>query len=124
MTKVLVVEDDVTTQFMMCELIETLGYDCSVVSSGTECLSRLSTDDHGINLVLLDLHMPGMDGLTAARAIREKEPSPERAIPIVAVTADTAFHEPQVAVAYGMTDVLPKPIDLRALDLAIRTHAA
>jgi CheY-like chemotaxis protein len=123
MTQVLVVEDDVTTQFMMAEFLDTLGYDCDVVGSAEDCLARLRSADHGFNLVLLDLHMPGMSGLAAARAIRAAPEYPLRSIPIVAVTADPDFHDDAAAPAHGLDGVVPKPIDLGALDLAIQKHA-
>lgn len=123
MTQVLVVEDDVTTQFMMAEFLETLGYHCDVVSSAEACLETLAATHHGYDLVLLDLHMPGMSGLAAAQVIRTAEDPPLREIPILAVTADVDYHDQRSVTVHGLDGVLPKPVDLGALDLAIQKHA-
>jgi len=124
MTQVLVVEDDETTQFMMTEFLETLGYKCHVVESGEACLARLRETGGRYDVVLLDLHMPGMSGLAAAQAIRTAPETMVRSIPIVAVTGDTGFHNHATISDYGLNDVLPKPIDLSALDLTIQKHAS
>lgn len=124
MVAVLVVEDDVTTQFLMNEFIETLGYTCEVASSGEDCLRILENSPDKFDLVLMDIHMPGMTGLDASRRIRNAETDPPRSIPIIAVTADTAYHDNRVLDVHGINEFLPKPVDLTALDSAILRFAA
>lgn len=124
MTDILVVEDDDTTRFMMSEFLETLGYHCEVVESAEACLDTLRDAKTRFDLVLLDIHMPGMSGLSAAKAIRAAPTDALRRIPIVAVTADVAYHDPNALTGHGLDGVLPKPVDLTALDLTIQKHAA
>ena len=123
MVAVLVVEDDETTQFLMSEFVETLGYECEVVPSAEACLSILSARPNAFDVILMDIHMPGMTGLDATRAIRQ---GTERAttIPIIAVTADIAYHDARMLQDHGINDVLPKPVDLTELDTAILRYAA
>jgi len=122
MTHILIVEDDVTTQFMMSEFIDTLGYGCEVVGNARACLDTLLGEKKSFDLVLLDIHMPGMNGLALAQAIRAAPEDPPRSIPIIAVTADAAFHNKHAISSYGVDAVLPKPIELSALDLTIQKH--
>ena len=66
MVSILVVEDDVTTQFLLTEFIETLGYRCEVASSADDCLSMLRESRKSFDLVLMDIHMPDKTGIDAS----------------------------------------------------------
>ena len=66
------------------------------------------------NMVLMDVHMPKMDGLAASRAIRDL-PKPAGGVPIIAVTANAAADEIADCLAAGMDDFVPKPISAAEL---------
>jgi len=68
------------------------------------------------DLILMDIHMPGMDGLTASRQIRSREEARGMArTAIIAVTASVLSHERETYLAAGMDDVVAKPIEIGAL---------
>ena len=72
----------------------------------------------GFDLVIMDIQMPGMDGLTAAARIRALE-GPEAAIPIIALTANAMQGDREQCLAAGMTDYVAKPVSLEALCAAM-----
>ncbi len=85
-------------------------------ADGTECLHVLERPGKGIDLVLLDLRMPGMDGLTTLDRIAELDRSP----PVVVVTADASVRSAVAAVKAGASDYLSKPFDIDELRLVVR----
>lgn len=113
--KVLVVEDDALSAFMMEELLETLGLRAEVARSAREGLARLEEAPEDFALILMDIHMPEMTGDQAVLRIRSTPRQPPRNIPVVAVTADPVWADPQRRKTIGLTDYLPKPVDVEAL---------
>jgi CheY-like chemotaxis protein len=105
---VLLVEDNEVNQEVARELLAMAGLTVTVADHGAMALECLRADDR-IELVLMDLQMPVMDGLTATRAIREE--SKWAHIPIVAMTAHAMAEERERCLAAGMQDHLTKPID-------------
>jgi PAS domain S-box-containing protein len=107
--RVLVAEDD----SQLCRLIglqlERLGIEATLVEHGQAAVEAAATS--GFDAILLDLRMPVLGGIAAARAIRERDP----AVPILALTADTAAEDVERCRAAGMDGHLPKPVSLRAL---------
>jgi signal transduction histidine kinase len=124
--KVLIVDDDERNAYAAVHALEELGHELVVARSGEEALRRVLTDDFAV--ILLDLHMPGMDGYETAALIRSRKRS--RNTPIVFVTA-VFRDEPHLFQAYasGAVDVVFKPADpfiLRAkvqvlVDLHLKT---
>lgn len=106
--KVLIVDDDERNAFAAREALEVLGHDLVVARSGEEALRLLLSDEFAV--ILLDLHMPGMDGYETARLIRDHPRT--RDTPIVFVTA-VFRDEAHVFQAYtvGAVDVVFKPAD-------------
>jgi len=128
--RVLVVEDNALNRELALALLKELGIDTEVAFDGAEGV-RKASGKH-FDLVLMDIQMPGMDGLTAARVIREREAkrhqrrsakraqgkavvndSDERSkgIPIIALTAHTSPIDRARSLEAGMDDHLTKPID-------------
>ena len=106
--KVLIVDDDERNAFAATQALESLGQELVIARSGPEALRQLLTDDFAV--ILLDLHMPGMDGYETAALIRERRRT--RDVPIVFLTA-VFRDEGHIFKAYsaGAVDVVFKPVD-------------
>jgi PAS domain S-box-containing protein len=85
-------------------------------------LKILLAEDNEVNQLLMDVHMPEIDGATAAQWIRSSELD-QRDIPIIALTADALEGHRERYIAAGMTDYLTKPVDMQKLSLAIARAA-
>jgi putative two-component system response regulator len=112
-SRVLVVDDELINRKVLEGLLKAQGLDCVSADSGPAALKLL---DAGIDLVLLDIMMPGMDGFAVARAIRERPLFAD--LPIVMVTALSAKEDRLRAVEAGANDFVAKPID--ATELGVR----
>lgn len=109
--RVLVVEDNLMSQEIMATILRYAGYDVTVVADGQAALEAVQGSD--FNLVLMDLEMPVMGGIEAARRIRELGGRVGR-IPIVAVTAQSTGGEVvEHCRCAGMDDFLTKPTGMR-----------
>ena len=118
--RVLVAEDNELNQYIVRELLEGMGIAVSVVSNGLEALAFLreqpaAARGRSIDLVLMDVQMPEMDGLAASRAIRELEDRRIALVPIVAMTAHAGAEDRRRSLEAGMNEHLTKPIDPAAL---------
>lgn len=107
----LLVEDEATNRAITRRLLEQEGYRVRECGSGAGALEALRGERSEI--ILLDLHMPGMDGLETARRIRALPGC--RTLPIIGYTADTRPEMQQACLEAGMLAVLTKPVDLRAM---------
>ena len=105
--RVLVVEDNPFNQQVARELLERAGVDVLVAGNGQEALTRLMDGDP-VDLVLMDVQMPIMDGFEATRRIRSNPAT--RALPVVAMTANVTPADRERCVAAGMNAFLSKPI--------------
>ena len=114
-SRVLVVEDDTITRFMMTEMCDELGYVCETVPGGRECIELVDRDPARFDIIMMDIHMPRVSGLDANTHIRSADTDPPKNLPIVAVTADEHWHNPHRCREAGFNDVLPKPVTLDAL---------
>lgn len=108
--KVLLVEDDQFTRFMMQEIIATLGVEVDIAETGQQGCDQLEESPDEYGLVLMDIHMPKLSGVDAARMIRQNPNDPPRNIPIIAVTADTHYHDDSTVNFHGMDGFIAKPI--------------
>ncbi|MDO8719537.1 MAG: response regulator [Polaromonas sp.] len=115
--KVLLVDDDVRNIFALTSALEQKGMLVEVGRNGFEALSQLDKVS-GIDLVLMDIMMPGMDGLEATRRIRT-DPRFQK-LPIIAVTAKAMKDDQAQCLSAGASDYLAKPIDLERLFALIR----
>jgi CheY-like chemotaxis protein/anti-sigma regulatory factor (Ser/Thr protein kinase) len=112
--RILLAEDNSINQRVGLLMLERLGYLADVAGNGTEALEALRRQPY--DLVLMDIQMPGMDGLEATRRIRAEIP-PERQPWIVAMTANVLSKQREACRAAGMDDFVQKPVgraDLRA----------
>jgi len=110
--KVLVVDDDVRNIFAMTSVLEASGLEVIYAENGQAAIEAL-TRDPAIDLVLMDVMMPGMDGYQTMRAIRANPIF--RGIPIVAITAKALKDDRNKCLEAGASDYLPKPVDTEKL---------
>lgn len=121
----LLVADDNDINRMLTEaLVRKLGHECTVVIDGASALEALQSPQ-GFDMVLMDLHMPGIDGLTAIHRFRDLERRKGwPAVPVYAVTADVTPEARDAALAAGADAVLAKPLDPERLGTALATATA
>lgn len=110
--RVLVVEDNATNRMIATKLLENLGANVETATDGLLGVESASRGD--FDLILMDVQMPGIDGLEAARRIRALG-GPAAATPIVALTANVLSHQRQSYLDAGMDGVVGKPISPAAL---------
>lgn len=108
--KILLAEDDRFTQFMMGEIISTLGYDFDIAKDGSECEEFVAANPDEYGVILMDIHMPRTSGVEATQTIRSHRADPPKNIPIIAVTADADYHDDHTIRKSGMNGYLKKPI--------------
>jgi CheY-like chemotaxis protein len=106
--QILIAEDNQINQEVLAQILNRLGYRADVVENGRAALEALRRQPYDV--VLMDVQMPEMDGLEAARQIRI-ELAPERQPRIIAVTANAIQGEREECLAAGMDDYISKPID-------------
>jgi CheY-like chemotaxis protein len=110
--RVLVVEDDVRNVFALTSILEPRGLSVTIARNGREALEQL--DKGAVDLVLMDIMMPEMDGLEATKRIRQRKDGMER-LPIIALTAKAMADDRQACLDAGANDYLAKPIDIDML---------
>ena len=111
--RLLVVEDHVINQEAARGMLAQLRYSCDVVGNGGEALAALERRSY--DAVLMDCHMPELDGFQTAAAIRRREAG-TRHVPIIAMTAAAQAADRRRCMDAGMDDYLPKPVDAQDLD--------
>jgi CheY-like chemotaxis protein len=114
---VLVVEDNRLNQMVLMLLLERLGMAAEVAKNGIEALDAVKRQRYSI--ILMDCHMPLMDGFEATQEIRNYETLSGTYTPIIAVTALTTPEDRQRCLEVGMDDYLPKPIERELLKAKI-----
>jgi len=117
--RILLAEDDVRNVFALSHVLEPRGAKLEIARNGKEALAalqRLGTAEDragGIDVVLMDIMMPEMDGIAAMRAIRAR---PEwQKLPIIALTAKAMKDDQQKCLEAGASDYMAKPIDVEKL---------
>jgi CheY-like chemotaxis protein/two-component sensor histidine kinase len=119
---ILIAEDDVRNVFALTSLLEGRGVRLEIARNGLEALTALDQSladpTRAIDLVLMDIMMPEMDGFTAMREIRSR---PEwKKLPIIALTAKAMKNDQEQCIAAGANDYLAKPLDVEKLLSLIR----
>lgn len=111
--KILVVEDNKLNQHVIKALLSKMKADVLLVDNGQMAVDAVRADS-SIDLVLMDIHMPVMNGIDAAIAIRQL-PGPASRLPIVALTAGALPEDEQACMNAGMNEFLSKPVDVPKL---------
>ena len=120
--RILVVEDDTRNVFALSSILEPKGATLEIARNGREAIEALDRSaaraDDRIDLVLMDIMMPEMDGITAMREIRKR---PEfRKLPIIALTAKAMKDDQDRCLAAGANDYIAKPLDVEKLLSLVR----
>ena len=118
--RILLVDDNRINRTLAAALLERLGLEHDMANDGLDCLRQLANTSYA--LILMDMEMPEMDGLTATRHIREQERASGRSnhLPIIAMTANAMNEDRQQCFDAGMDGYVAKPINLAALEKEIR----
>ena len=120
--KVLLAEDNAVNRTLATRLLQKHGHTVVVVENGRQALDALERET--VDLVLMDVQMPEMDGMEATAAIREKEKGTGVHQPIIALTAHAMKGDRERCLAAGMDGYLSKPIRLPELDQILEEYAA
>jgi len=120
--RVLIVEDDVRNIFALSSVLEPKGASVEIARNGKEALDALArsmqSPSSAVDLVLMDIMMPEMDGVTAMREIRKR---PEwKKLPIIALTAKAMKDDQEKCLAAGANDYIAKPLDVEKLLSLVR----
>jgi len=113
--KILLVEDNQVNQLVANRLLKKLGAEVTVANHGGEAIDLLEKGQ--FQVVLMDLHMPIMDGYQATQKIKLNPKL--RAVPIIALTAAVMPQDKEKCIELGIVDIISKPIDLRGLGLVL-----
>ena len=114
--RVLIVDDDERNAFAASEALEVLGHELVVARSGEEALRLLLVQEFAV--ILLDLHMPGMDGYETIREVRSIARFAD--LPIIAVTAKAMKGDRLKCIEAGASDYVSKPVDIDHLVSVLR----
>ncbi|WEK54042.1 MAG: transporter substrate-binding domain-containing protein [Candidatus Cohnella colombiensis] len=105
--QLLIVEDNKTNQFIARTILEQAGFNVRLAENGAEGVAIFLEQRERINLILMDLHMPTMDGYEATRLIRKEDAK----VPIIAMTADAIVGVKEKCLQAGVSDFVSKPFD-------------
>jgi CheY-like chemotaxis protein/nitrogen-specific signal transduction histidine kinase len=121
--RVLAAEDNDTNQLVLSTILEIFGADLHIVADGKQAVEAWKAEEYDV--ILMDIQMPVMDGITAAREIRRAETALNRPhTPIVALSANAMAHQVAEYLAAGMDGHVAKPIELNKLHAALETALA
>ena len=119
--RILIVDDVDINQELARMIVASRGFRTDIASNGQEALEAVRTTRY--DLVLMDIHMPVMDGMEATRQIRALEDKEAAAVPVVALTANVGVTMQEYRAA-GFNEVLTKPVDEKLLSDVLRRYAS
>lgn len=110
--KIIVAEDSSVIQNLTRKILSQLNYEITSVKNGQQVLDLMSKDIY--DLILLDIHMPVMDGMECAKTIRSMDNN-QKSIPIIAITGNANNYTEQDFEAVGINAFIPKPLNYDSL---------
>jgi CheY-like chemotaxis protein len=119
---ILLAEDNIPNQILTARILKRGGHSVKVANNGEEALDTLKKEH--FDLVLMDIQMPKMDGIEAARIIRNsKNNNFDPDIPIIAITAHALEEHREICMKAGMNDFISKPFESEDIQILIRLFA-
>ncbi|MFN2268651.1 MAG: response regulator [Desulfonatronovibrio sp.] len=118
--RIMLAEDDPTNQFAVSKMLEIAGHEVIVAGNGQEAVKVLKENEKRIDGLLMDIQMPVMGGIEAAKVIRHSLKNKD--IPIIALTAHTMAGDREKFLEAGMNDYLSKPLEFEDLKKVIEKH--
>ena len=106
--RILVAEDSPINQIVIQEILELAGASVTIAENGLACLDCLRSRPNDFDLILMDMHMPEMDGIEATRQLRH---SMQLMLPVIALTANTQESDREACEQAGMNAFISKPVD-------------
>ncbi|HWZ23066.1 MAG TPA: response regulator [Cytophagaceae bacterium] len=113
MKKVLVAEDSSVIQNLTKKILQFQNFDIKSVKNGKEVLKSMESES--FDLILMDINMPQMDGMTCIREIRSMTDKSKAAIPVIAITGNAKNYSEEDFTSAGFNDFLSKPLDFDKL---------
>jgi len=113
---ILLVEDNKINQMITQKMLENKGISCVIVDSGEEAIENVKTNNY--DLILMDVHLPGMSGTEATTAIRTFD----KQTPIIALTAISLNENKETLLSFGMNEVITKPFEPEHFYLVIHSY--
>ncbi len=110
--RILLAEDNEVNQHLMMQILAHNGYEATLARNGIQVLNKMDRQDYDV--ILMDIQMPEMDGITATKLIRAHY-APEKQPKIFALTAETSMEGKQKYLAAGMDDLITKPVKIKEL---------
>jgi CheY-like chemotaxis protein len=114
--RILVAEDNIVNQFVIRKILEELGCKATIVNDGIEVVKSWKARRYDI--ILMDIQMPNRDGIAATGVIRKLE-NGERAIPIIAITANALTSDRDACIEAGLDDYLSKPYRIKEFKMML-----
>jgi signal transduction histidine kinase/ActR/RegA family two-component response regulator len=111
--RILIVDDDEINRFVLEEFLKRRGFDTISATNGEEALKIFKEQE--LDLILMDIQMPVLNGLEATKAIRALEKQQDLAIPIIGITGYAYKMDQKEFIAAGMNDCMPKPFEMNVL---------
>ena len=118
--RALVADDDATNRWLAQRQLASLGWSVDLVEDGAAALALLGTQPYDV--LLTDLHMPGLDGVALARAVRSDPDPAVRQLPIIGLTADATGAQRERCGEAGMTELAVKPVSREQLERLLSAH--
>ena len=110
---ILITDDDMRNIFALSSALQMYDMNIVIANNGREALERLNDEQHKIDLVLMDIMMPEMDGYEATRAIRADKRFSK--LPVIALTAKAMKNDREKCIEAGASDYISKPVDMDKL---------
>lgn len=118
-SRALIVEDNRSNQTIIAAIMNSLDFDISFAEDGAKAVEAVRTER--FDIILMDIHMPVMDGFKATRVIRDLG-GWRASVPIIAVTANEMANDRSTYIDAGLDDLVPKPIDARQFVEIVLRH--